>query len=386
MKTVGTEQISKLTAWFEENFTARGEIGAAVWVWQNGVEIVSLGGGTLTREGAEAWTPRTLVPVWSATKGPTAVTCLLALHEAGISLSSPVARVWPEFSAGGKSEVTFAQLLSHRAGLCALDQRVSVLDHDEVAAALAAQTPLWEPGTQQGYHARTFGILLDEIVRRLTGQPLGRFFKEKIGDVLGLDFWIGLPGEEHDRVATLYPGKMRSGERPDPFMRAFSTPGSLTQRTFTSPSGLHAVSDLNRPEAWTLGNASLGGVGSAQGLGKFYALLASGGAWEGRQMLPATVLDALSHPLSQAEDAVLCLPLAFSAGMMMDPTEPGGHGKTRSHYGSSLSAFGHPGAGGSLAFADPENGIAFAYVMNQMEIGVLPGEKSLGMVRCLYAD
>jgi CubicO group peptidase (beta-lactamase class C family) len=207
-----------------------------------------------------------------------------------------------------------------------------------------------------------------------------------MGDVLDLDLWIGLPDVHHDRVAALYPGRMRSGEPPDEFMRAFSSPGSVTQRTFTSPAGLHAVNDLNRPDAWALGNASMGGVGSARGLGKFYAMLANGGRWEGREIVPPAVLAALSHPLSQAEDAVLCRPIAFSAGMMQDPIETNGLQKRRSHYGSSLSAFGHPGAGGSLAFADPENGIAFAYVMNQMEIGVLPGEKSLGMVRCLYAD
>jgi len=386
MKAIEIEQIAALIAWFEGNFIERGEVGAAVSVWQHGGEIISRVGGTMTRGGAERWAPSTLVPVWSATKGPAAVTCLLALHDADVSLSSPVARVWPGFASAGKAEVTFAEVLSHQAGVCALDQRASVLDHEEVVRALESQAPLWAPGSRQGYHARTLGFLLDEIVRRLTGQPIGRHFREKMGDVLDLDLWIGLPDVHHDRVAALYPGRMRSGEPPDEFMRAFSSPGSVTQRTFTSPAGLHAVSDLNRPDAWALGNASMGGVGSARGLGKFYAMLANGGRWEGREIVPPAVLAALSHPLSQAEDTVLCRPIAFSAGMMQDPIETNGLQKRRSHYGSSLSAFGHPGAGGSLAFADPENGIAFAYVMNQMEIGVLPGEKSLGMVRCLYAD
>ena len=370
--------------WFEENFTSRGEVGAAVSIWQHGREILSLQGGTLQTDGSSAWKIDTLVPVWSATKGPAAVSCLLALHEAEIALHEPVASIWPEFSTAGKGAITFAQLLSHRAGLCALDQRASVLDHAEVVRAIEAQAPLWQPGTQQAYHARTFGFLLDEVVRRITGaSSLGQYFRSRIGDPMDLDFWIGLPTEHHHRVATLYPGKFRPGAGEPAFLKAFSTPGSITQRTFASPAGLHAISDLNRPESWLLGNASLGGVGSARGLGMFYAMLAAGGVWSGRQIVPQEVVAVLQQPLSQAEDAVLCLPIAFSAGMMMDPVSDG---KLRSHYGPSLRAFGHPGAGGSLAFADPEHGLAFAYVMNQMELGVLPGPKSLGMVERLYAD
>lgn len=382
--------LTAVTAWFEDNFQARGELGAAVSIWQNGVEILSLAQGYSDRGQSRNWDVATLAPVWSATKGPAAVCCLMALHSARLSIDCPVSEVWPEFAAGGKEGLSFAHLLSHTAGLCALDEPVSILNYEAVIAAIEHQRPLWEPGTKQGYHARTFGFLMDEIVRRITGaDSLGSFFRETIGGPLGLDFWIGLPSAEHHRVASIYPGRISTAGNHQTFLKAFNTAGSLTQRTFSSPLGLNAVSDFNLPETWARGYASMGGVGSARGLSQFYAMLAQGGTWNGRVIVPAGILPLLSQTRSQAEDGVLCTPIAFAAGVMQDPlnTDPGlPPGKLRQHYGPSLKAFGHPGAGGCLAFADPENGLAFAYVMNQMEVGALPGSKSIGLIERLYAQ
>lgn len=380
--------LAAVTAWFEENFHTRGELGASVSIWQNGVELLSLAHGHIDRSRSRAWDAETLVPVWSATKGPAAVCCLMALHEAGMNLDCPVSEVWPEFVGGGKGAMTFAHLLSHTSGLSALDERVPIFNYEAVIEALERQQPLWEPGTQQGYHARTFGFLMDEIVRRITGvDSLGEYFRETIGSPLGLDFWIGLPTAQHERVASVFPGKISIAGADQPFLKAFSTSGTITQRTFSSPMGLNAVSDFNQPETWKHGYASMGGVGSARGLGQFYAMLAQGGRWAGREVVPASVVELLSQKLSQADDLVLCAPIAFAAGVMQDPVQTDPYlppGKLRQHYGPSLQAFGHPGAGGCLAFADPENGISFAYVMNQMEVGALPGTKSIGMIERLY--
>ena len=370
-----------VTRRFEENFRERGELGASLSIWKDGVEVLSLSHGHADRDGAKPWTSETLVPVWSATKGPAAVACLVALYRAGLSLEASVAEVWPEFAGAGKERITFGELLSHRAGLCVLDERAPMTNYAAVISALERQTPLWPPGKRQAYHARTFGFLLDEIVRRVTGAPsIGAYFREIIGAPLALDFWIGLPQDHWHRVATIYPGKVGISARDQAFLKAFGTPGSVTQRAFASPVGLGAVSDLNKPEAWAAGYASMGGVGSASALGKFYSMLASGG----QSLAPPEVIALLRTPLSQDNDAVLCLDAAFSAGMMMDPVNPETGDKLRALLGPSTQAFGHPGAGGSLAFADPENGIAFAYAMNQMEIGVLPGEKALGLVEALY--
>lgn len=383
------DNLQAVRAWFEESFRTRSEMGASLSIWQHGREVLNLAHGHCDRARTRVWDENTLVPVWSATKGPAAVCCLLALEEAGIPLDCPVAEVWPEFVGGGKAEVVFAHLLSHTAGLCALDERAPIYNYDAVIQALEHQRPLWEPGTRQGYHARTFGFLMDEVVRRLTeAESLGEYFREVFGSPLGLDFWIGLPSAQWDRVSHVYPGKISIANGDQPFIKAFNTSGTLTQRTFVSPFGLNAVSDFNQSETWARGYASMGGVGNAQGLAKFYAMLAQGGRWNDTQMVPEAVVRHLEQTLSQENDSVLLTPIAFAAGVMQDPLNQdpdSGGGKLRQLYGPSLHAYGHPGAGGSLAFADPENGIAFAYVMNQMEVGALPGERVQGLVRALYA-
>jgi CubicO group peptidase (beta-lactamase class C family) len=374
-----------IEAHFHENFSLRGDLGAAFSVWVDGVEVISLAEGWRNRERSSPWTADTLVPVWSSTKGVAALTTLMALHEASLSLDHPVAEVWPEFHAPGKADITFAHLLSHRAGQCAHDEQVPIHDYAAVIHALERQPPLWPTGTQQAYHARTYGFLLDEVVRAITGaDSLGSFFREVLGDPLDIDFWIGLPETEHHRVATLYPGKMNLGAGDQRFLKAYNTAQSLTQRTFASPNGLNAVQDFNRPELWYAGYPAMGGVGSARGLGKLYAILANGGKHDGVQVIPTWVQRALSTPLSTALDPVLCVPASFSAGMMMDPIDAETGRKVRQLFGPGEGSYGHPGAGGSLAGADPDNGIAFAYVMNQMEVGVLPSEKALGLVSALF--
>lgn len=388
--SISPANLQAVRAWFEENFRTRAEMGASVSIWQHGREVLNLAQGSCDRARSRPWDENTLVPVWSATKGPAAVCCMLALAESGVPLDCPVAEVWPEFVGGGKSNLTMLHLLTHTAGLCALDERTPIYNYDAVIEALEHQHPLWEPGTRQGYHARTFGFLLDEIVRRLTeAESLGEYFREVFGSPMALDFWIGLPSAQWGRVSPIYPGKISIAGGDQPFIKAFNTAGTLTQRTFISPFGLNAVSDFNQSETWSRGYASMGGVGSAHGLACFYSMLAQRGRWNDAQLIPESVVRHFEQTLTQEHDAVLLTPIAFATGMMQDPLnedpESDG-GKLRQLYGPSKLAYGHPGAGGSLAFADPENGIAFAYVMNQMEVGALPGEKVQGLVRALYGE
>lgn len=384
MKSALSEQDhEKFAQVFEQNFRERGEIGASVSVWRGEEEIVSLVGGYMDRERTQEWTSETMIPVWSATKGPAAVACLLSLDEAGLTLDDRVCEVWPGFAAAGKERITFAQVLSHTAGLCALDKMVSITDYDAVINAIEEQAPLFPPGMCQAYHARTYGFILEQIIRYIAGnKKIGQYLHEKISIHLGLDFWIGLPPDQNSRVAKLYSGKLPAKSAQDPFLQAMSTRGSLSQRAFQSPAGLNAIQQMNQPEAWALGLASMGGVGTASALGKFYAMLANGGRWGGRQLVPDRVIRSLSQTISRGMDAVLCSELAFSAGMMRDPVDAAGE-KTRALFGKSLGAFGHPGAGGSLCFADPDRGLSFSYVMNQMEVGVLPGDKALKLVELL---
>jgi CubicO group peptidase (beta-lactamase class C family) len=264
--------------------------------------------------------------------------------------------------------------------LCALDERVDVQDYGAVIRALERQAPLWPPGTAHGYHARTFGFLLEELVRRLTNRPIGQYWRETFAEPLALDVWIGLPERENDRVATVYAAKAGRVPQPQQFYADLATPGTLVRQTFTSPAGLHAVSGMNAPALRALSFVSFGGIGSASSLAKFYAMLANGGELDSGRYFRSETIAQMTTPLASGIDRVFQIPTSFSAGFMKDPPDA-----TRRIFGPSPVAFGHPGAGGSHAFADPENGIAFAYVMNQMEQSLLPNEKSLRLVDALYA-
>ena len=378
MQQVDAAASRRVQAAFEDNFVRGEEIGAEVCVWQDGREVLRFGGGWCDAAQTQPWTGNTLVFCWSATKGPASACALHALQEAGVPLDAPVVSVWPEFAAAGKERITFSDLLAHRAGLTALKQADrNIFDLEGVAEALAAQEPNWEPGTAHGYAPRTFGYLLDAIVRRTAGLPLGEYWRKSFGDPLGLQFWIGLPAELDGYVARMHAARAEDLKPPGPFEKALVDLTSLTARSFAQPSGLAGAAATNRPEVWRAALPSFGGIGNARSLARFYDRLAAGEFFHGPWG------DALTRRHSNGPDLVLQQPTAFSAGFMMDPLDASGV-KIRSTLGPSVTAFGHPGAGGSLAFADPENRIGFAYVMNRMENGVLRESRPARLVRALY--
>lgn len=385
-----TKNLEKLPEYFSENFAARGELGAAVSIFAGEEEVVSLQGGRRSRDGnAVEWTADTLVPIWSATKGPAALTVLMALAEARIPVSDPVQRLWPELKAAAHRGLSFAQLLAHQSGLAALDpdKRPPLDQHRLVARALENQDPFWQAGFGHGYHPRTSGALMEEIVRRATGgMSLGAFWRERFALPHGIDIFIGgLGPREVERLATIYPPKKLA---PPPgeiaFYQSLAEADSLSLAAFSSPSGLKSMGDINRIELLNKGIPSLGGVASARGLAAFYAILANGGRWKGFHAVPEKIAAQLSVPLSDGPDYTLRLPTAFSTGFMLDPVDPQSGEKIRRIFGPGKQSFGHPGAGGSLAFADPEKRLSFAYVMNQMETGILPNDKASGLVNLLY--
>jgi CubicO group peptidase (beta-lactamase class C family) len=266
-------------------------------------------------------------------------------------------------------------MLSHQCGLAALDEVVDVYDHRAVIGAVERQHPEWHLGQGHGYHPRTFGFLLDECVRRLEGRSLGNFWYREIAAPFAIDFWIGLPEQEWSRVAMLVPGRAKSSDSEQGFYESFNKPGSLTRRAFSSPRGLHAIAEMNTPKAWEAALPAMGGVGSASGLAKFYQIAI--GAIDGP--FSERVRSALAGLRIQGEDKILLRETAFTCGCQKDPVDVMGR-KTRALYGLSTDAFGHPGAGGSHGFGDPASGLSFAYVMNQMELSVMPGERCTGLV------
>jgi CubicO group peptidase (beta-lactamase class C family) len=385
MQLDADELRQRLKPAFRENFEKLGELGAAVSIWQNGKPVVDLYDGFCDARHEKPWEADALVLVWSATKGIGSACVLHVLQEHRIGINRCVAEFWPEFAQAGKEKITLSQLLSHQAGLCALDRRVDILDYSAVIRALEVQKPLWLPGTAHGYHGRTFGFLLDELVRRIAGKTLSQYWREVFAQPLNLDLWIGLPERGNPRVATIYAAK--SGRPPEPknrqsgsdFYLDLVTPGTLARKTFSSPYGMKSVSGMNTPAIRAQSIVSFGGIGSASALAKFYSMLANGGKLGEQTFFSEETIAWMTTTLSDGMDRVFQIPTAFSAGFMKDPRNA-----VRRMFGPSPNAFGHPGAGGSHAFADPENRFSFAYVMNQMEQSLLPNEKSLRLVDEVY--
>lgn len=351
---------------FEGNFAQRGDIGAAVCVYQHGRPVVDLWGGVADTETGRPWERDTLQLVYSATKGATATAAHLLVQRGELDLDAPVATYWPEFAANGKADIPLRWLISHRAGLFALDQPVPLDDAlawHPMVTALAAQRPLWEPGTAHGYHGRTWGWLVGEVIRRVSGRTPGHFFAQEIAGPLDLDFFIGLPASERHRVSRM---EYRQPEVdlttvpieaiPEEFrelIAAFGDPNSFYNRAFsiTDP----AEVDFNSPAVQAAEIPASNGIGTARGLARMYAALI--GEVDGVRLFTPETLDSATKEQANGKDQVILLPSRFSSGYMLP---------TKDLPMTGPNAFGHMGRGGSLAFADPEHGIAFAYTMNNI--------------------
>lgn len=380
----------EVEAAFRENFSTRQEVGAACAIYHRGEPVVDLWGGCRDEKSGALWEKDTLVLVFSTTKGAAAMAMALAHSRGLFELDDPISTYWPEFAQGGKSHITIRQLLAHQAGLCAIDESFTLdnlADPGCLSAALARQTPAWEPGAKHGYHGITLGWYESEIIRRTDpqGRRLRAFFQDEIARPLGLEFYIGLPAEIPDsRVASIksyHPLQtvLHLGELPGGLVAAYMNPHSLTARAFSNPR-LRRPGDFNLPEVRSLEIPSATGVGLVRSLARAYGVFATGGKELG---LTAKTMQALTlpaaPPASGSFDEVLRVDSAFSMGFMKPfPGFP---------FGMSERAFGAPGAGGSFAFADPDAQIGFAYAPNRMGFYLWddPREKALrdALYRCL---
>jgi len=373
-----TPRFARVREAFADNFARHGEVGAACCVYHRGTMVVDLWGGLADRTLGRPWTRETATLVFSATKGITAA-CVLRLVERGVlDLATPVATYWPEFGAEDKAGIPLAWVLCHRAGVPVVDAPLTleqVLAWDPVIAATAAQAPIWEPGTRHGYHFRTYGWILGEVVRRVTGRSLGAFFADEFAAPLGLDFWIGLPESEEARVAALLPPPPLPGDARAVFERLMA-PGTLLARAMTGPSNLFHYDEMwNRRPLHAAEMPSSNGIGTARALARVYAALA--GEVEGIRLLAPETIRAAREDRSDGPDAVLMLPTRFGTGFMVPPTLS---------LAARDTAFGHPGAGGSLGLGDPEAEIGFGYVMNQMQLGLTGDPRSAQLLEAVYAS
>jgi CubicO group peptidase (beta-lactamase class C family) len=371
----GFEEVREV---FASNFDEHGEVGAGFCVDVDGDPVVDLTGGVTAGSGAQPYDERTLQLVFSSTKGATAACAHLLAERGELDLDAPVVEYWPEFGAHGKERIPVSWLLCHRSGLIDTDARLSVaeaLDWDTVTAALADSTPAWEPGTRHGYHAVTYGWLVGEVVRRVSGRSLGTFFRQQFAEPLGLDFWIGLPESEEPRVSPLIPmggpsvpmmmSEEGSGTESGPsslveLLDTFLGPGNLAAKALCAPGGAMADEQVwNTPELRAAEVPAANGVTNAPSLARLYASFV--GEVDGVRTLSPDAVERATAVQVDGPDAVLIMPIPFGLGFM-----------AHSDFSPFLGAgsFGHFGAGGSVGFADPARRVAGGYVMNQMYFGL----------------
>ncbi|MEW9547758.1 serine hydrolase domain-containing protein [Nonomuraea sp. NPDC050783] len=396
-------RFSRVREVFERHFADGEELGAAFAVYLDGELVVDLWDGVADRHTGRPWERDTPAFAYSCTKAVTA-TVLLQLAERGlVDVTAPVAEVWPEFAARGKAAVTVEHLLTHQAGLPVVEEPVPVEEFEDqpaIAARLAGQEPLWEPGSAHGYHALTYGFLVGEVVRRVTGKPVGELVAAEIAGPLGLEMWVGAPDDVIARTARLKAGERpqglkvtevgaarptgegatgggpagggaagRPGDLVAEMTRAALDPRSLMNRALGNP-GMHRVrGGANNPVILRAGWPAAGLVTTARGLAGFYRSLVAG-----EVLRPETLRDALRARVN-GPDRVLLLDTAFGLGYMRP---------SLTFLMPSRSAFGHSGMGGSIGLGDPERGLGVAYVMNRMADAISGNLRGLRLVQAVY--
>lgn len=365
---------------FEQNFSDGLEVGAAFTAYHRGTMVVDLWGGFANEATRRAWERNALVVVFSTTKGATAICAHVLAADGRLDLDAPVAHYWPEFGREGKQRITVEHLLSHRAGLAWVDESLTLdeaLAWEPMIRALERQRPAWEPGTAHGYHAITYGYLVGEVIRRVTGHTPGAYFHDNVAQPLGLDFWIGLPEQFERRVAPLVGGLFGGNTtqngaresmagvlgRDSMLVKALTAGGAFTGNGIFNSRAVHAA---EIPAA--------GGIADARSVARMYA--ACIGAVDGIRLLDAQrVRDAATQRTHGPNLVLMNLDLQFGLGFIVPSSIV--------HLGGPHS-FGHFGAGGSAGWADPDAELAFGYVMNRMDVGLAGDRRCYALINACY--
>jgi CubicO group peptidase (beta-lactamase class C family) len=349
------ERFEQVRQAFEANFDQGLDVGASAAVFLDGEPVVDLWGGHLDAEKTKPWQEDTIINVWSTTKTMTALCALMLADRGEIDFHAPVAKYWPEFAAAGKEGVEVRHLMSHTAGLSGWEEPIELTDlydWEKVTSLLAAQEPWWEPGSASGYHAVTQGYLVGEVIRRVSGRSVGRFFAEEVAGPLGADFFIGTPPEADSRVApVIAPTEMPTV--------ADMEPGSIALRTFLNPV-LDATASWTVP--WRRAEIpAAGGHGNARSVAAVHSVLACGGEARGVRLLSSAGCEAIFEEQSNGPDLVLGQPIRFGMGFGLSG-ELMPVGPHTCYWG---------GWGGSVIVIDLDARLSVSYVMNRMESGLV---------------
>ncbi len=359
---------------FRANFDEHDEVGAGFCLYVDGKPGVDITGGVADAATGRAYDDSTLQLVFSTTKGAAAICAAILFEEGRLDYDEPVSTYWPEFAAAGKADVPVRWVMSHQAGLAAIDDPPpldDVLAVDPVVAALAAATPLWEPGTAHGYHTLAYGWLVAEIVHRITGQRLNEFLQERVAAPLGVEFWIGLPDEQHHRVAPLVSADVPQDAVSQAMREQFFGPETLIYRCLTLDGRLDLLDAENAYNTRAVMASEIpaaNGVTNASSLARMYA--ATIGDVDGVRLFDDATREVVATPVTTGPDQCLMVETKFSMGFAT-PDGLQALGGPRS--------FGHSGAGGSLGYADPDLGIGYGYVMNHMTAAIIGDPRTQGL-------
>jgi len=376
------KDFQKVAETFAQNFEKYGEIGSSVCVVVDGEITVDLWAGYKNEQRKEEWDRNTLSIAFSSTKAALAVCAHLLIDRGELNTKEKVTKYWPEYGKKGKEDTTVEMILNHSAGLPALKTEVKeggFLDWDYMVELLENEEPFWVPGEETGYHMMTTGWLIGELIKRVSGKSLGKFFNDEISDPYNLDYWIGLPESEDERVAKVTPFKSSPNDKPSGFAKAFRADQNSIQRLSLTNTGGY---DYNSRETYRSELGGVGGITNARSLAGMFTPLAQ----NNEKLLSKISVKKLSESnVKSGIDNMLLFPTNFSEGFMLHMDNRGSFEGEGGSFMIGPNAFGHVGFGGSSAtFADPDYKMSFGYLVNKLGGEYLISERGQSLISASY--
>ena len=367
---------------FNHNFDKYKEIGSSLCVIVDGEIVVDIWAGHKNKDRTKDWSEDTLSVAFSSTKAALALCAHILIERGELNLKERVTKYWPEYGKNGKEETTIEMILNHSAGLPALRTKVKkdgFLDWDYMVKLIENEKPFWKPGKETGYHMMTTGWLIGEVIRRVTGKSLGEFFNNELREPYGLNYWIGLPEAENERVAEIVPFVPSSNDKPSDFATAFRNNSNSMQRLSLTNTGYY---DYNAKETYRAELGAIGGIADARSLAKLLTPLAQN---NGKLLSRNTIKKLSKSNIKTPVDNMLLFPTNFSNGFMLNMDNRANFKGEGGSFIIGPNAFGHVGYGGSSAtFVDPDSKISFGYLTNKLGGEYLINNRAQSLINSTY--